>query len=208
MTRRISLTQNRVFLWCRICVSACVTLVVPTRVWLWRKVAFGGKPVWDERNKIIAQAIPAGTSVLDVGCGAQTLRQYLREGCKYQPSDVIKSTPDVILCDLNAGIYPETREHFDYVVCSGVLEYVRKPKEFLTKIPKLGRTVILSYCPLAEGGSKLKRLGNPWGWINHFRQQELEELFETTDLQASLLHVDKQYMIYSLRSRNGAEAKP
>jgi 2-polyprenyl-3-methyl-5-hydroxy-6-metoxy-1,4-benzoquinol methylase len=136
--RKIRSAKSRIIDWCRTCARAFVTLMVRTKVRQWRRVAFAGRPSWDERNKIIAGFIPAGSSVLDIGCGAQTLKQHLPPGCKYQPCDIIKSSPEVIFCDLNGGIYPETRERFDYVVCSGVFEYVRRPQEFLNKIPLMG----------------------------------------------------------------------
>ena len=187
--------------WCRMCGLACMTLVRRTNTPVWEKVAFAGKPSWDDRNAIIAGFIPAGSSVLDVGCGAQTLKQHLSPGCKYQPADIIKSTPDVIFCDMNAGIYPQTDKMFDFVVCSGLFEYMRKPEEFLARIPRMGRTVIMSYCPLFEGGSKLERLGNGYGWVNHYKKDELEALFTAMELQWSILHTDKQnYIIYSLQA--------
>ena len=187
--------------WCRMCGLACVTLVRRTNMPVWEKVAFAGKPSWDDRNAIIAGFIPAGSSVLDIGCGAQTLRQHLSPGCQYQPSDIIKSTPDVIFCDMNAGIYPQTDKMFDFVVCSGLFEYMRKPEEFLARIPRLGRTVIMSYCPLFEGGSKLARLGNGYGWVNHYKKTELEALFTNMKLQWSILHTEEgHYVIYSLQA--------
>ena len=199
---KIRSTKNAVINWSWICKEACVTLVVRTNVSRWKKVAYAGTPSasWDERNKIMAGFIPAGSSVVDIGCGAQPLKRHLAPGCKYQPCDVIKSTPDVIFCDLNRGIYPEVKERFDYVVCGGVFEYVRNPEEFLKKIPALGTTTLMSYCPLYPGDSKLKRLGNGWGWVNHFKREELESLFTEMGLKWSVLHIDKlQYLIYSLQ---------
>lgn len=196
---KIRSAKNRIINWCRMCVSACETLLVRTNVQRWRKVALAGRPSWDGRNKIIAGYIPAGSSVLDVGCGAQTLKQYLKPNCRYQPCDVIKSTPEVILCDFNAGIYPEIRERFDHVVCSGVLEYIRRPKEFLEIISGYGRSIIISYNPLRENESKIGRLGNGWGWVNHFKKAELESLFDEIGLKWIVLHVDKlAYIIYSI----------
>jgi len=190
---------------CRTCFAAGKTIVVRTKVHQWQKVAFAGRPSWDERNEIIAGFIPAGSSVLDVGCGAQTLKQHLKPGCRYQPCDVIKSSPDVIYCDFNAGIYPQFTELFDYVVCSGVLEYIRKPREFLQKVPQWGQAVILSYNPLPPGGSKLERLGNGWGWVNHFTRPELENLFDELELHWAILQIDEEklrYTMYSLEPKN------
>ena len=197
IARKIRSALSRITTWCRTCFAALVTLLVPTKTGLWRKIAFAGRPPWDERNKIIAGFIPAGSSVLDIGCGAQTLKQHLPPGCKYQPADLVKSSPHVILCDLNQGLYPDIREKFDYVVCSGVFEYVRRPEEFLRKIPVFGRSVLMSYCPLYPGDSKLQRLGNGYGWINHFKKEELEALYDQMGLNWRVLHSDKQkYLIY------------
>ena len=202
--KRVHSEKSRLFSWLRLCIAACETLLVRPHVRRWQKVAHAGRPSWDERNEIIAGFIPAGSSVLDVGCGAQTLKQYLKPSCKYQPCDVVKSSPDVIFCDFNAGIYPEIKEHFDYVVCSGVLEYIRKPEEFLRRIPPMGHYVIVSYNPLLPGGSKLARLGNGWGWVNHFTKAELQKLFDEIGLNwTELLNHDKLgYAIYCLTLKN------
>ena len=186
----------------RMLVAAGGTLLVRTKVRQWQRVAAAGTPPWDERNKTIVEFIPAGSSVLDIGCGAQTLRQHLKPGCRYQPCDVVKSSPDVILCDFNAGKFPDIKQSFDYVVCSGVFEYIRRPEEFLEQVSGYGRAVILTYNPLPPGGSKLARLGNQLGWVNHFKKTELEALFDGKRLKWTLLHTDKQgCVIYSLESQ-------
>jgi Methionine biosynthesis protein MetW len=188
--------------WFELCASASFTLLVRTHVKRWQKVAYAGAPPWDERNEIIAAYIPEDSLVLDIGCGAQTLRKHLRPGCKYQPCDIIKSSPDVIFCDLNSGIYPDIKGSFDYVVCSGVFEYIHEPKEFLEKVPLLGRTMLMSYNPLLAGDSKFARLGN--NWVNHLTKAELEMLFSELGLEWTVLHTDKlRYLIYSIRSVTG-----
>ena len=191
------------------CRSAFMASVVRTNVGLWRKVAFTTPPPsWDERNRTIAGFITDGSSVLDLGCGAQPLKQHLKPGCRYQPCDVIQSSPEVIFCDFNSEIYPDIKERFDYVVCSGVLEYIRQPKKFLQKVPQLGRTVFLSYVPLVSGGSKLERLGNGWGWVNHFTRDELEWIFADMGLKWVVIHTDKSgYLIYSLSLENAPLAE-
>jgi len=195
---RMRYETNRLFNWLRLCRAALVTLLVRTHVRRWQKVAQGGRPPWDERNELIAGFIPAGSSVLDIGSGAQTLKQHLKPGCKYQPCDVVQSSPDVIFCDFNAGIYPEIKQPSDYVVCSGVFEYIRQPEEFLRRIPLLGKSVILSYYPFPPGGSKLERLGN--NWVNHFTSDELENLFAKAGLSWKILfnHEKIGYVVFLL----------
>ena len=183
--------------------SVMATFVFRTHTNRWHQVAHAGRPPWDERNQVIGNLIEAGSTVLDIGSGAQTLRGYLPQNCTYQPCDVIKSTPDVIFCDFNAGTYPEPGKYFDYVVCSGVFEYIRKPAEFLNRVPRLGRTVLFSYNPYLPGSSKIQRLGN--NWVNHFTQEELQVLFQQAGLVWEILQTkNNKFLIYSL---NVAETK-
>jgi hypothetical protein len=163
-----------------------VTATTRTHRSRWEKVARAGRPPWDVRNEKIANFIPAGSSVIDLGCGAQTLKSHLRAGCKYQPCDLVKSTPDVIVRDFNAGQYPKSHERFTHVVCSGVLEYIRDPRRFLEEACSLGDSLILSYNPFPCQGSKLLRMTN--NWINHFTEADLERTFNELGLTAKVLH--------------------
>lgn len=179
-------------------VNVVITLCVQTHKSRWRKVSTNPEPHWDWRNRIISDLVPAGSSVLDVGCGAQTLRRHLNPTCKYQPCDLIKSTPDVIVCDFNAGLYPQVNQVFDYVICSGVLEYIRKPEEFLKTIAPLGRTLILSYSPAVPGQSRVHRLS--CNWINHFTKAEVESLFDKVGIVWRVIYThDQAETIYSLQ---------
>lgn len=196
---RLRVAKINVTVWLRTFRAACATLFFRTHVRRWAKVAQAGPPVWDKRNEIIAGLIPDGSSVLDVGSGAQTLKKHLPAGCRYQPCDCVQSSPEVAYCDFNAGIYPAVSGGFDFVVCSGVFEYLRQPKDFLKKIPQLGRTTLLSYNPLFPESSKFTRLGN--NWVNHFTRDEIENLFAEMKLQWRIVHQEPlQYVIYQLHA--------
>ncbi|PWU09048.1 MAG: hypothetical protein C5B50_28275 [Verrucomicrobia bacterium] len=166
--------------------SGCTTLLVRTHRRRWERVARAGAPPWDDRNVTIAGLIPAGSSVLDIGCGAQSLKGHLKERCLYQPCDLVKSTPEVVLCDFNAGIFPRLSKHFDYVVCSGIFEYMRAPQEFLQQVTSLGSITLLSYHPFRKGDSKWTRLVS--NWVNHFTETELHAIFEQVGLQWKIVH--------------------
>jgi len=165
-------------------IQAMITVSLRTHKSRWQKVATE-VPSWDERNKRIGSFIPEGSSVLDLGSGAMTLRQHLKPGCSYQPCDVVQSAPEVIHCDFNAAIYPKLPKTYDYVVCSGILEYMRDEIDFLSRIQTYGKTIILSYNPIAPGETKFSRLGK--GWVNHFTQEELEALFTGVGLTSRVL---------------------
>lgn len=163
-----------------------MTVTVRTHKKRWEKVAAAGPPVWDRRNAMIASFIAPGSTVLDLGSGAQTLRTHLPDDCFYQPCDVVQSTPEVIVCDFNRGEYPRSAKKFTYVVCSGVLEYIRDHRRFLKEISSLGDSVILSYNLRVAGHTKFERMAN--NWVNHFSRGELQRVFEESDLTAECLH--------------------
>jgi hypothetical protein len=169
------------------CRTVCITLALRTHVRKWQKVAAAGPPSWDERNRIIARFIPAASSVIDLGAGAQTLRSHLAAGCAYQPCDIVHSSADVLFCDFNRQIYPKTDKIYDYVVCSGILEYVWKPKKFLPRVAALGRTMLLSYNPRMARETILDRLAK--NWVNHLTRQSLEKMFDELGLEWKLVNV-------------------
>jgi hypothetical protein len=149
---------------------------------------------WDERNKIIASYIPQGQSVLDVGAGAQTLRNYLLNN-RYVPCDVV-SRPGTLYCDLNKDIYPPVIEKFDYIVCSGVIEYLSDPTEVISNLSKLGDNMILSYAPLHDTHQKDTRILH--GWKNHLTEEQLEGIFLKSGLKWKVLEHWSNQIIYSL----------
>jgi hypothetical protein len=150
------------------------TMLFRTDVNRWQQVA-KQEPSWDARNRVIAHLIPANSSVIDMGSGAQTLARYLKPGCQYQPCDCVKSSDNVLLCDFNSHQYPDTDEKFDYVVVSGLLEYIRDPRRFLERISSYGDVLLVSYAPLAQGQTHVWRASQ--GWVNHLTRSELEHLF-------------------------------
>ncbi|MCV7177490.1 class I SAM-dependent methyltransferase [Mycolicibacterium sphagni] len=180
--------------------AACYTAMTRTNVRYWTSIASGGPPPWDERNRIIAQFVKSGTSVLDLGAGARTLKGHLSPDCRYQPCDIVRS-PEVWFCDFNSGVYPPVHEKFDYVICSGVLEYIWKPLPFIERITEFGSTTLMSYNPLTSEQKKLDRLANLW--VNHLPQQELEELFQSLDLQYELIDQrPSNELLYQISSPN------
>jgi|GEM_PF-902840 len=172
------------------------TVLLKNDVGRWRQVA-KKTPGWDDRTKIIASFIPGRSSVLDLGAGAQTLKRYLKPGCEYQPCDIVKSSADVLLCDFNSGLYPAVKKRYDFVVCSGVFEYMRHPQEFLATISTLGEELLMSYAPRRDGESKIARLGE--GWNNHITASEFEGLLGTCGLTWTIVGQWNQHMLYRIR---------
>jgi hypothetical protein len=160
----------------------------------WKKNA-SETPVWDKRNLILAKHIPPSVRVLDLGAGAQTLRKHL-PNCDYVPCDLVQSTPDCIVCDFNAGLYPKVDRPFDVVICSGVIEYLREPLAFLKRIQTFGPIILISYQPFKADQEKMNRVNS--GFLNHFRREEIEGLFVTAGYQFGEVDRWENQVIYRL----------
>ena len=162
----------------------------------WRKNV-KERPSWDERNVLIARYIPAGSSILDLGAGAQTLRQYARSAGLYVPCDITQSSPDCIVCDFNRGIYPPEDRTYDITICSGVLEYLREPFDFLARIKSYSKMFILSYQPKhPDRADKMERRAH--GFVNDLSKEELESLLHRAGYRYECVERWLAQLIYRL----------
>ena len=176
--KRIRNIARRILNWPAALFVAAKTSFVKTDKRRWEKVS-KEVPPWDDRNQAIAAFIPEGVSVLDLGCGAQTMKRHLKPGCKYQPCDIVQSSPNVIHCDFNSGVYPALTTKYDYVICSGIFEYMRDPATFISEIRNYGKTIIFTYNLSNSKQLVVERLGK--GWVNHLEEAKLEQLFAANE---------------------------
>lgn len=154
-------------------------------------------PSWEERNRIIGNMIEAHSSVLDLGAGSQVLRHYLPEGCEYQPCDLVKTSAETIECDFNAGIYPVLSKTYDYVVISGLLEYLVSPTLVLERALQYGRRVIVSYAQkMPEQTIDERRQAN---WLSHMTRNEFESVLQLLNVPWELKTVWNEQLVYQLR---------
>lgn len=104
--------------------------------------------------QLIADLVPAGSRVLDVGCGDGSLLHYLT---KYKGVDArgIEISRDRVAACLNQGLsviqgdaemdladYPD--DAFDCVVLSQTLQAVHDPKWMLEQLLRIGRLAVVS----------------------------------------------------------------
>jgi len=81
--------------------------------------------MWQARSVLAADLVPAGSRVLELGCGTMTLERSLPFGCSYQPCDVVARDERTIVVDLNTDGVPEAAVAVcDLVVMLGVWEYL------------------------------------------------------------------------------------
>jgi hypothetical protein len=132
------------------------------------------EPAWDARAQRAATLIPAGSRVLDLGCGRMMLRGFLPAGCSYQGCDIVARDPDTIVCDFNAGQFPhDAAQQADVISMLGVLEYIVDADGFFAQLRQSPCKVVMSYCvtDLTAGIDRASL-----GWINHYSLAELGQL--------------------------------
>jgi hypothetical protein len=125
---------------------------------------------WRARALFAADFIPAGTRVLDIGCGDMTLEQYLPFGCTYVPCDVVRRDDRTTLLDLNREAPPAALlEGVDLVSMLGVWEYLYQPRVVLEAFAAAKKSILCSYC-VTEWTSHVDR--RALGWVNDFSSHE------------------------------------
>ncbi len=132
--------------------------------------------------QIINSWIPAGSRVLDLGCGDGTLLAALQQhnvtgyGLEIgnsQITDCIQSGVNVIQADLDQGLAQFADQSFDFVILSQTLQAVKRPDFLLDEIIRVGKQAIIGFpnfghwqcrTQLALGGKMpvSKTLPNAW----------------------------------------------
>jgi hypothetical protein len=98
-------------------------------------------PPWSERNKVIGSYIDMNTNVLDLGCGHKDLLKYIKPK-KYIGIDFNDQADIKINFNLEFSL---PRDEWNFIVCSGLLEYLNDVPAFINKIKKTSNKYIITY---------------------------------------------------------------
>ncbi|MBO9602145.1 MAG: methionine biosynthesis protein MetW [Novosphingobium sp.] len=119
---------------------------------------------------VIAEHIPAGAKVLDVGCGDGTLMAALRDkrgidarGIELSPEDVelcVSKGLSVIQGDANRDLAQYPDDAFDYAILSQTLQTAERPDLMLDQLLRVGRQAFVSFPNFAYWRMRLSLLVN------------------------------------------------
>jgi len=103
----------------------------------------------------VADAVPAGARVLDIGCGDGALLAYLRDSKRVDARGIDVSAANVASAvarglsvvqgdaDADLGDYPDAA--FDMVILSDALQAMRSPATVLGELVRIGRRAVVSF---------------------------------------------------------------
>jgi methionine biosynthesis protein MetW len=173
---------------------------------------------------VIAQHVPAGARVLDVGCGEGELMAVLRDerqvdarGMEIDPEAVEKCVArglSAIQGDANRDLADYPDDAFDYAVLSQTLQTAERPDLMLDELLRIGRKAFVSFPNFAYWKMRASLLFNgrmpvtrhlPVSWyetqnIHHVTVQDFREL-----LRAKGVTVEKSWFFTREREIGGGD---
>lgn len=110
------------------------------------------------------------SSVLDLGCGPQYLKEFIDKNSTYTGVDLYPHNKDNIICDFNKNQFVDINA--DLVVIAGVFEYVYDTEWFIKKVCKTSNKYVLCSYIFKEYTNSFCDL-----WVNSHTQKELFDIF-------------------------------
>jgi hypothetical protein len=127
---------------------------------------------WDERTEILASFIDKDSKVFEFGAGRLALKKMLPKNCEYFHSDLVKRANDTLVIDLNKTL-PQIPE-VDFIVFSGVLEYINNVDKLLVHLGNKTRCFLFSYARKDEFNSINFRRSQ--GWLSDLQHEDFENI--------------------------------
>ena len=119
--------------------------------------------------ELIAELVPKGSRVLDLGCGDGALLAHLRDhrqcsgyGVEIADANVLACTQrgvDVIQLNLEEGLSMFADQSFDVVLQLDTMQHLRHTERMLRETARVGRLGIISFPNFAHWLNRLRVLG-------------------------------------------------
>lgn len=127
---------------------------------------------WNERTQLLANQIIPDSKVFEFGAARMALKTMLPSGCIYLHSDIVKRNKNTLVIDLNAEL-PNISK-VDYIVFSGVLEYIFDVKRLLLHLAQFSEHFIFSYALTDAFPEISNRRYN--GWVSDLNTSHFLEI--------------------------------
>lgn len=138
---------------------------------------------WDERTRLLADAIASNSKVFEFGAARLVLKNMLPAGSTYLHSDIVSRAEDTLVVDLNKEI-PEI-PNVDVIVFSGVLEYIFDVKQLLETLNPKTKCFVFSYATTDRFPKTSKRREH--GWVSDLSLKVFENV--ALKLNRNLIHL-------------------
>lgn len=150
---------------------------------------------WKERIDAMTKFLSKNVSVLDIGSGCKYLKTHVEE-VNYYCLDLKEATYNY---DLNTMQDEEWNKIVacDYIVCSGVLEYVRNLDAFIANISQKATNFVVSYAS-SDFNKHNRSIG---GWLNCHSIADIIKMFSSNECRlVELAKFEKQTIFVFKRS--------
>ena len=165
-----------------------------------------GQPPLRADLALVADLIPAGSRVLDLGCGSGTLLAHLmaHKGCtgtgvdsdNEQVIKAIRRGLSIIDLDIEAGLHDFADDSYDMVVMSRTLQAIRQPRALIEEMGRVGERIIVSVPNFGLWRNPLSLIGGhmpiskdlPFTWydspnVRYTTLADLEAFFHATGFE-------------------------
>ena len=148
-------------------------------------------PTWTGRNKKISSFIEHNKNVLDLGCGSKDLLNYITPK-NYIGVDYNQPLADIQI-NLNKDFTIPTGT-WDYIISSGVLEYLSDLTHFFSKIKNNSNNYIFTFWKDADKSTSIK---NP-------HLYSVDKVISSINDNFSVIKTDsfKRHLIFICKDKN------